>query len=137
MKSKTSDLVCIVCPLGCRLTLVTDETSPGGYQVLGNQCKRGSAYAIEELTNPTRQLTTTVAIALARLKRLPVRSDSPLPKGLCFECMSILSGIQVEAPIKMGTIIVENILDTGVNIIASRDMPKGDDNGHFKTQGTC
>ncbi|SHJ41314.1 CxxC motif-containing protein [Geosporobacter subterraneus DSM 17957] len=116
------DMVCIVCPMGCRLTLKEDASQPGGYEILGNQCKRGIDYAIKETTNPTRTITSTVKIKNALLNRLPVRTDQPIAKGKIFECMRQLDAVEVTAPVKMGEVIVENILDTGVNIIASRSM---------------
>lgn len=118
----TRDIVCIVCPMGCRLTLVADDQAPRGYSVMGNQCKRGVEYAIEELNDPKRQLTTTVRISGGSLNRLPVRSDQPLPKALIEACMSIIDTVQTHAPVRMGQVIIENLLETGVNIIASRDM---------------
>jgi CxxC motif-containing protein len=118
----THDIVCIVCPMGCRLTLVADEQADQGYSVLGNQCKRGINYAIEELSDPKRQLTTTVRITGGALNRLPVRSNHPLPKPLIQDSMAVINQVHVTAPVKMGQVIIENLLGTGVNIIASRDM---------------
>jgi CxxC motif-containing protein len=117
-------LVCIVCPKGCRLTLIVDETCQGGYRVTGNGCKRGINYGIKELTNPTRVLTSTVKIKGAVMKRLPVRTKGDIPKSLVFECMELLNHIEVCAPIKMGDVIVKNILDTGVDLVASKSMDK-------------
>lgn len=117
-------LVCIVCPKGCRLTLIQDENCMGGYKVTGNGCNRGIDYGIKELTNPTRVLTSTVKIKGAIMKRLPVRTKGDIPKSLVFECMELLNHIEVYAPIKMGDIIIKNILDTGVDLIASKSMDK-------------
>lgn len=116
------EMICIVCPMGCRLTLQEDEREETGYKVLGNQCHRGVDYGIMEQINPTRALTSTVKIKNASLNRLPVRTDHPIPKAKLFECMQILNHIEVGAPINMGDIVVENVLNTGVNIIASRSM---------------
>ncbi|AOT70424.1 DUF1667 domain-containing protein [Geosporobacter ferrireducens] len=116
------DMVCIVCPMGCRLTLKEDATQPGGYEIIGNQCKRGIEYAIKETTNPTRTITTTVKIKNALLNRIPVRTDQSIAKNKIFECMRQLDLVEVTGPVKMGEVIVENILGTGVNIIASRSM---------------
>ena len=52
------DLICIVCPNGCRLHGVLTEE--GKLEVTGNRCIRGNAFAGTELTNPTRSITTTV-----------------------------------------------------------------------------
>lgn len=42
-----ANIVCIVCPKGCRLT-VDDKT----FEVTGNNCPRGAAYGKTELTSP-------------------------------------------------------------------------------------
>jgi CxxC motif-containing protein len=120
--NEKKDLVCIVCPLGCRLTIQKDDTTPDGYVVEGNNCKRGAEYALKEMTNPTRVLTTTVVIDHALIPRLPVRSDAPVPKELLFKCMQEINRVRVSAPVQSGAILIQNILGTGVNIIASRSM---------------
>ena len=117
-------LVCIVCPKGCRLTLIQDGNCKSGYKVTGNGCNRGIDYGIKELTNPTRVLTSTVKIEGAIMKRLPVRTKGDIPKSLVFESMELLNHIEVYAPIKMGDIIIKDILGTGVDLIASKSMDK-------------
>jgi CxxC motif-containing protein len=120
--SKQHNLICIGCPMGCRLAVT--ETKNGGWLITGNICKRGEAYAIKEMTHPTRILSTTVKINNGFLPRLPVHSDAPLPKNRIFEAMRVINQVEVNAPIKMGTVIVADILGVGVNIIASRSMGK-------------
>lgn len=119
---KEKEMVCIVCPTGCRITVAEDKTQKEGFKVEGNKCMRGKFYGIKEMTNPTRMLPTTVVINNAFLNRLPVRTDKPVPKPMIFECMKVINSIEVDAPIKMGDVIIKNILDTGVDIIATRSM---------------
>ena len=116
------DMVCIVCPIGCRLTVVEDSTNPKGFVVSGNRCNRGEVYGVEEMTNPTRMVPTTVIIHNAMFRRLPVKTEKPIPKELIFEAMKKINNVIVEAPVKRGDIIIENILGTGVNVVASRSM---------------
>lgn len=115
-------MVCIVCPVGCRLEISEDPTSESGYLVTGATCKKGEVYGVKELSNPTRLLTTTIKIKGASLPRIPVRTDSEIPKDKIFECMDLINKIELEAPVEMGQIIANNILDLDVNIIASRSM---------------
>lgn len=115
----TKDLVCIVCPQGCRLT-VTEEN--GVYTVSGNTCKRGEAYAIKEVTAPRRVITSTAALEGGRLPRIPVKTKGDIPKELIFACMEEINRISVTAPVKMGDVVLSNVLDTGVDIIAARTM---------------
>ena len=118
-------MVCIVCPVGFRMTLEYNSEGLGkteGFIVSGNKCNRGSAYAVKEMTAPTRMLPTTVKIREGSLKRLPVRTEQPVPKELIFDCMAVINEIEVQAPVKVGDVVLTNILGTGVNIIATRSM---------------
>ncbi|WXR60384.1 DUF1667 domain-containing protein [Peptostreptococcaceae bacterium AGR-M142] len=116
------DLVCIVCPRGCRLTLVEDKASEKGYKVEGNICKRGVDYAIKEVTNPTRVITTTVVIENALLNRLPVKTLGEVPKEKIFECMKEIDKVRVNAPVNVGDVIIKDICNTGVDIVSSKTM---------------
>jgi CxxC motif-containing protein len=84
------------------------------------------------MTDPVRILTTTLSVDKSNSQRLPVRSDKGIPKTKLLDCMKELKSIRVSKPVQIGQIIVENILDTGVNIIASRSLwiqPREGDNG--------
>ena len=118
------NLICINCPMGCHLTITKNENEKSGYKVTGNSCKKGIDYAIKDLTNPTRVITSTVKIDHAYLKRLPVKTNKAIPQNLNFACMDIINSIHLEAPINMGDILVENILNTGANLVATRSMAK-------------
>ena len=119
---ETHQLVCISCPMGCRLTLEKADASPQGYTVTGNICKRGVEYAIKEVTSPTRMVTSTVRITGAQLPRLPVRTDHAIPKGKIMECMAIINAMTVKSPVKMGQVLVEDLFGTGAKIIATRSL---------------
>jgi len=110
------ELICIICPRGCRLE-VDDELN-----VTGNSCPRGSIYGKSEVTNPTRVLTSTVKIKSASSVRLSVKTRTAIPKGKIFECMRELDKVMVEAPIHIGDVVVSNICDTGIDIIATKDI---------------
>lgn len=110
------DLICIVCPRGCHLKV--DEK----LNVTGNFCKRGDTYGKTEVTNPTRIITSTVKINSSILSRLPVKTDRPIPKEMIFEVMHEINKITLDAPIKTKDIIIENVLNTGANIVATRTI---------------
>ena len=116
------NITCIVCPVGCRLTVKKNEDTT--YTVTGNTCKRGEKYGVEEMTAPKRMVTTTVKIKDGALRLIPVKTSDSIPKELIFELMELLDDVEVEAPVMVGDIIVEKALGTGVNIVASRDMCK-------------
>ncbi|MEA2077014.1 MAG: DUF1667 domain-containing protein [Candidatus Marinimicrobia bacterium] len=115
----TKEIVCIVCPVGCKLTV---KKQGDEYIIKGSQCKRGDQYAIEELTNPTRMLTSTVRLTDSQHVRLPVHSSAPIPKGLIFDAMKVINACSVKAPVGTGQAVIKNILDTGVDICSSRTI---------------
>ncbi|HOB87301.1 MAG TPA: DUF1667 domain-containing protein [Bacillota bacterium] len=116
------ELICIVCPLGCKMTVKESSPEAGQYKVEGAQCARGKKYAVEEYTNPTRMVTSTVAVKNAPLPRVPVKTARPIPKGLVLRCMEELNRVELTAPVKIGDIVIENLLGTGVDVIATRDL---------------
>lgn len=118
------EMVCIVCPVGCRLTVecMKEFLVEDAYSITGNKCKRGVDYAVKEMTSPTRMLPTTIKIEMGILNRLPVRTRNPIPKELIFDCMDVINKVKVEAPISMGDVVISNILGTGVDVIATRSM---------------
>lgn len=118
--AESKELICIVCPIGCRIKVGMSDGKLD--EITGNSCKRGAEYAAMECMNPVRTLTGTVRIAGCNSAVIPVKSDKPLPKDKIVRCMSLISDCRLEAPVRIGDIIVENILDTGVNIVATRNM---------------
>ena len=116
------ELICISCPMGCRLTVKLEGNEV--VSVTGNTCPRGEEYARKECTNPERILTSTVKIDGAVHRVLPVITDREIPLGKLFEAMEAIRKVEVDAPVKEGDILIENILGTGANVIASRSMER-------------
>ena len=110
------EFICIECPKGCHLK-VDDELN-----VTGNTCPRGLKYAINEITCPKRVITSTVVIKSKLVSRLPVMSENELPKEKMFDVVNEIAKISLEAPVKCRDVIIENVCDTGVNIIATRTI---------------
>jgi CxxC motif-containing protein len=118
--------LCIGCPLGCRLEIDEDLEEHAIVEVRGFSCRRGKEYAIQEHTAPQRMVTTTVTIDNARWPRLPVRTSKPVPKEKVLDICRTLRTVRVCAPVASGDIIVRNILNTGADVIATRDMAQRD-----------
>ena len=113
------DIRCIVCPTGC---LVHVENVNGELIIEGHSCNRGEEYAREEFISPKRILTTTIQVENGFLPLIPVRSDKPIPKDKLKDSLKEIAKLKIKAPIKMGDILIKNILDLDINIIASRDL---------------
>ncbi len=118
------NLICTLCPLGCNLEITEENKEAQLLKVKGQKCKKGKDFARDEFYNPTRTVTTTVAISCAHLSRLPVKTSYPIPKDLIFKVIDIIYAHEVRGPVKMGDIIIENILDTGSDIVATRSLKK-------------
>ena len=115
------EIICVVCPNSCRLTVWKD--SEENVHILGNQCVRGITYGESEYLNPVRMVITTMRIEGAPYPVIPVRSEEPIPKPLIFQAIKLINKQVCHAPIKMGDILIEDILGTKISIIASRSMP--------------
>lgn len=117
------EMVCIVCPMSCHLSVELNEKEEV-ISVTGNTCPRGEKYARNEMMNPMRMLTSTVKLEQGLYKRLPVILSAEIPKSKMFEVMSALNEVTVYAPIKRNDIIIENVCNLSVNVIASRTVYK-------------
>ena len=120
---KTHELICIVCPVGCKLKVVIDEEK-NEIKVLGARCKRGVEYGKKEVTNPERLFFGIVAIRNGIVPVLPVRTSAPIPKAKIKEATAELKKIEVPAPVKVGEVIVKNFMNLGVDLLAARNVDK-------------
>ena len=114
----TRELTCIVCPKGCQLTVTLDDNK-NVLSVAGHTCKRGEVYARTECTAPMRTITSTVAKIGGGV--VPVKTDRTIPKELMFECMKQIYEARVSADAPIGTVVIENVLGTGANVITTRN----------------
>ena len=114
-------LVCVSCPVGCELTVTLDEDKI--IEVSGNTCKLGIDYAQQEIFDPRRMVASTVRVKNGFHPLVPVYTEHPVPKALIKDVLVQLREVEVEAPVAINDVVVENVLDTGINVIASRDMP--------------
>ena len=114
------EIICIGCPMGCYLTVNYDEKMM--QSVSGNRCKVGLEYAEKEVFNPERTLTTTVKVKNGHLPLVSVRTNKPLPKNRIFDAMNLLAKVEVEAPVKIGDIIVSNIFNTDVSVVSTKNI---------------
>lgn len=112
------NLVCIICPRGCALTVETDEN--GKTTVSGNSCPKGEKYGIDECTNPVRTVTSVVRVANRNNTMVSVKTKSPVAKENIFALMDKIRETSVKAPLKIGDKIIENIF--GTDVIATKNV---------------
>ena len=114
---ETKEMICIGCPLGCNLTVTIDNNN---ISVSGNNCPNGERYAKNEITNPVRIVTSTIDVLNG--KRVSCKTANAIPKGKIFDCMKQIREAKVKAPIKIGDVLIKNVCDTGVDIIATKNI---------------
>jgi CxxC motif-containing protein len=114
------EIICIVCPLGCRMDVELDGTEVMAVQ--GHQCKKGPKHAEKEVSFPGRILTTTIKTDVPEMPLLPIRSNQEIPKDQLMACMKEIAGHPVKRPVKLGEPIIQNILGLGVDMVACRTM---------------
>lgn len=117
------NLTCINCPVGCSLKVEMDGSHVTC--VSGNTCRRGEVYARKEVTNPTRIVTTTVKVVNGTSGTVSVKTKEDIPKEKIFACIEALKGIEITAPVHIGDVILKNVAETGVDIVATRNVEKG------------
>ena len=116
------EIICTVCPMGCHIMVEGEGEKVTSIQ--GNNCKRGEQYATTEFSHPVRILTTTIKTDSEKAPLIPVRSDKPIPKEKIMDCMNVIRECKVSAPVNVYDILVENICDTGINIVATGHLDK-------------
>ena len=114
-------LTCIGCPMGCQVTVTIDQGEVK--TVTGNTCKRGEIYARKEVVDPTRIVTSTVRVTGGTEPVVSCKTASDIPKGKIFDCCRELAKVEVAAPVKIGDVLLKNVCGTGVDIVATRDLP--------------
>lgn len=115
------NIICIGCPLGCAATLTIGGDGEVA-AITGCKCKAGEKYVVEEYKNPVRVLTTTVVTQGSSQPLLPVRTVVPIPKAKLLLGMKVLAKTRVKPPVKMGDVVISNLLDTGVDVASTGDL---------------
>ena len=131
------ELTCIVCPMGCSLSVEEGPADSSGLPALsvtGNRCQRGAVYAREEIRAPKRVVTATCAIGgmdgtasgfrrdLYAPRRIPVKTAAPCPKEKIAALLKDIYNTTVQLPVQAGDTIIENWKGEGINIVAARSM---------------
>jgi|AGTN01.3.fsa_nt_gi Uncharacterized protein with conserved CXXC pairs len=119
------EIICISCPVGCRLT--AEYTDISDIKITGNMCNRGLEYGKSEIIAPKRPVASTVRISGGEIAMAPVRTSVPVPKNKIFDVLEALKSINLAAPVKRGDAVIKDVLGTGADIIVTRTIkpPQG------------
>ena len=137
------ELTCIVCPIGCSLLVEAEEGSEEGsvpaaaLTITGNRCKRGAAYAQEEIHAPKRVVTATCGIkalslsaevcphrhrSLTAPRRIPVKTSVPCPKEKINELLADIYRLRLDLPVKTGDRPIVNWKGSGIDVVVVRSL---------------
>ena len=113
-------VTCINCPVGCRMNVVLSDT--GDFiSVTGNTCPRGAVYARQESILPVRMITAVIPVNGSSTP-LSVKTSCPIPKSFITKAMKELSNVCIDTQVRIGQVIISDILDTGADIVATRTL---------------
>ena len=114
---------CKICPIQCELHIKEDKKNDS-YIVTGNKCPQGQKYALKEIKEPSRVVFSRVLLEDGPMSRLHVKTDAIVPNYLKDKFIEVIENTRIKAPISRGDIIIENILDTGINVVSARRVNK-------------
>jgi len=116
---REKELVCIVCPVGCVMHVKQDGDN---IEVEGNQCKRGVTYAVAEMTDPKRMVTSSISVDGGDMPLVSIKTAEAIPKDKIDEALKAIQNTVVKAPVKIGDALIKNVAGTDVNIVATRNV---------------
>jgi CxxC motif-containing protein len=114
--------VCIICPNSCEIDV--EYSGSNVTKITGHTCKKGEEYVRKELTAPERGITTSVPLSGGVVPLVSVRSSKAIPKELLPKVMQEISKTRANAPAKIGDVLIKNVLGTGADIIATKNVPR-------------
>lgn len=123
--SEEKEITCIVCPIGCKILVKKDEANVK--IVDGNKCKRGVEYARSEALDPRRMLTSSILVLGGEWPLVSVKSTQPVPKKHLFSVLSEIKKAKVFAPVRLGQVLIKNVSNTKIDIIATKKIKKEDE----------
>ncbi len=123
MSSTTRIVTCIVCPEGCKVSVSTDGDTITA--VSGHGCRRGLGYARQEAVAPMRTLTTSVRVSGGVLSLVSVKTSAPVPRERLLDIMTCVRRCCLSAPVSQGQVVLTNVLELGVDLVATRSVERG------------
>ncbi len=117
-------VVCVRCPVGCKIEFELHNGKVG--KIKGNRCLKGIEYIKEELKEPKRIVPTSVRVIGGNYPLVSVKTSAPIPKRHISDLMEIVKKLKIRAPVELGDVILKNLFNTGVDLIATRTVQKND-----------
>lgn len=114
---------CINCPMGCPLSVTIDDQGQA-IDVTGNTCPKGHTYGLSEAMHPMRIVTSIVPVLHGDLAMVSCKTSQPIDKEKMFEVIQALKTVHLEAPVHIGDVLIENVANTSVQIVATKEVQR-------------
>ena len=123
MSTTNRSTTCILCPEGCQIVVkLVDRTI---ITIKGNACPRGEEYVRQEIEQPRRTVISVIGCIHGDVPTVSVKTRDPIPKEAILGVMDALRAVRVTAPVAVGDVIVPNVCDLGVDVVATRSVGIG------------
>jgi len=116
------EFTCIICPNGCRISVEYEGTNIKNIE--GDECPKGKDYVKNEITNPLRVFTGSVLVESGDFSLVSVKTHVPILKKYLKKVGEITHRIKVKAPVEIGQVVVFNLLNENIDLIATRKIKK-------------
>lgn len=114
------EYTCIICPNSCDIEVLFENNKV--VSVEGALCPRGKTYIDNELSNPVRNIATSVKIENGQLPLASVKLSRPIPKDKIFDVMKEIKKIKINAPVHIGQVIIKNVLELDSDVVITKNI---------------
>ncbi len=114
-------VLCVMCPEGCEIVA---HRRGEELRFSRDVCRTGREYAEMEIRNPSRVLTSTVPVRDGEIAMLPVRTAAPVARPRLRAIMEEIKLIRVDAPVRIGDVVANDLAGTGVALVAGRTVAR-------------
>lgn len=118
----TRSFTCIICPNGCEITAEYEGSAV--HAVRGATCPKGDAYVRQELTDPQRNIATSVLVEGGELPLASVRLSRPIPKKEIFRVMEVINTVRLQAPTAIGQVVLHNVCGQDADVIVTKNVAR-------------
>ena len=111
----TRSFTCIICPNGCEITAEYEGDTV--YAVRGATCPKGDAYVRQELTDPQRNIATSVLVEGGELPLAISKKD-------IFRVMEVINTVRLQAPTAVGQVALADVCGLGADVIVTKNVAR-------------
>jgi CxxC motif-containing protein len=114
------EYTCIICPNGCDIKAEIENKKILSLE--GASCKRGYEYVEQELTDPHRNIASSILLEDGVMPIVSVRLSRPIPKEKIFGVMEVIKKTRIKAPVFVGQVAIKDVLSLGSDVIVTKNV---------------